>query len=435
MLGCNTRQGVRLCATIGGEKMDETELTTLALAKAQAILRQECSPIGLMASPEGYPHVWARDSVITSLGALLSPGHEVCLRVSLITLASQQSELGAIPNNVSVATGRLDHTNAGSVDSNLWFILGHSFQYRTSGDADFLRAQWPALEKALLWLRYQDSNGCGLLEVHEAADWADLLANRFNILYDNVLWYAALQAMAGMAEALGRDGTPYAEWAADVRHKIRLVLWVGSESAGEWGPSCPGHTEWTHTLSQVDPVLVKRPFFLPYVAFRDFGDYCDVFGNLLAILFEVANPAQEKRILDYLRQVGIADPYPVRVLHPIIHPGNKDWREYYRNNNLNLPEQYHNGGIWPFVGGFYVAALVKAGRTAEARRQLKKLAELNRLGVDEEWEFNEWCHGATGQPMGYPHQAWSAGMYIFAYHCVADGKVPILRSTGVLARA
>jgi glycogen debranching enzyme len=410
-------------------------LTQVALQKAQAILGSECSPIGLMASPEGYPHIWARDSVVTALGALLSPGHENCLRVSLQTLAGQQSELGAIPNNVSVATGLLDHTNAGSVDSNLWFIVGHAFQYRATGDLAFLLAHWPSLERALLWLRYQDSNGCGLLEVHEAADWADLLANRFNILYDNVLWYAALQTMSELADALGLDGAHYAELASDVRHKIRIVLWVGAENAAEWGPDCPGHTEWKHTLSQVDPVLVKRPYFLPYVAFRDFGDYCDVFGNLLAILLGVANPAQEKRILDYMRQVGIADPYPVRVLHPVIYPGNKDWREYYRNNNLNMPEQYHNGGIWPFVGGFYVAALVKAGRLAEARHQLEKLAELNRLGLEEEWEFNEWCHGGTGEPMGYPHQAWSAGMYIFAYHCVADGKVPILDGAGVLAAA
>ena len=304
-----------------------TPLTDTALEKAHTILRSECSPIGLMASPEGYPHVWARDSVITALGALLSPGHEICLRTSLLTLGGQQSELGAIPNNVSVATGRLDHTNAGSVDSNLWFILGHLFQYRVSGDAAFLQVQWPVLEKALLRLRYQDSNGCGLLEVHEAADWADLLANRFNVLYDNVLWYAALRGMAEMAQALGRDGAHYREMADDVRHKIRIVLWVGQENETEWGPNCPGHTEWTHTLSQVGPVLVKRPFFLPYVAFRDFGDYCDVFGNLLAILFDVASPAQEKRILDYMHQVGIADPYPVRVLHPVIHPGNKDWRE------------------------------------------------------------------------------------------------------------
>lgn len=408
-----------------------TSITAVALERAQRILGSECSPIGLMASPEGYPHVWARDSVITSLGALLSPGHEKCLATSLRTLGGQQSELGAIPNNVSVATGRLDHTNAGSVDSNLWFILGHAFQYHADGNGDFLRAQWPVLEKALLWLRYQDSNGCGLLEVHEAADWADLLANRFNILYDNVLWYAALRAMAEMADALGLDGGHYVEMAGDVRHKIRIVLWVGQENEDEWGPTCPGHTEWKHTLSQVDPVLVKRPYFLPYVAFRDYGDYCDVFGNLLAILLGVANPAQEKRILDYLHQVGIADPYPVRVLHPVIYPGSKDWREYYRNNNLNLPEQYHNGGIWPFVGSFYVAALVKAGRMDEARRQLEKLAEVNQMGVEAEWEFNEWCHGRTGQPMGYPHQAWSAGMYVFAYHSVSMGHVPILSESQV----
>jgi glycogen debranching enzyme len=241
-----------------------------------------------------------------------------------------------------------------------------------------------------------------------------------------VLWYAALVAMSEMAQAVGRDGSRYQAMANDVRHKIRIVLWVGTESAEEWGPSCPGHTEWKHTLSQVDPVLVKRPFFLPYVAFRDFGDYCDVFGNLLAILLGVANPAQTKRILDYLRQVAISDPYPVRVLHPIIHPGSKDWREYYRNNNLNLPEQYHNGGIWPFVGGFYVAALVQAERMDQARHELEKLAAVNRLGVETEWEFNEWCQGRSGLPMGYPHQAWSAGMYVFAYHCVARGAVPIL---------
>ena len=401
------------------------EITQIAYDQACAILESACSPLGLMASPEGYPHVWARDSAITALGAGLLPGHEACLRAALTTLAGQQSELGAIPNNVSVATERLDHTNAGSVDSNLWFILSHYIQYRLFSDLDFLRSSWAALEKALLWLRYQDSNGCGLLEVHEAADWADLLANRFNVLYDNVLWYAALRAMATLARSLQVDGDRYDAMADDVRHKIRILLWVGPENHNEWGPSCPGHVEWKHTLSQIGPVLVKRPFFLPYVAFRDFGDYCDVFGNLLAILFGIANPAQERRILDYLRQAGIADPFPARALHPVIHPGDKDWREYYRNNHLNLPDQYHNGGIWPFIGGFYVAALVKAGRVTEAQEQLARLAEVNRQGVESEWEFNEWCHGQTGRPMGYPHQAWPAGMYVYAYHSLKDGLLPI----------
>ena len=396
----------------------------IAFEMAQGVLEHACSPIGLLASPDGYPHVWARDSAITALGAGLLPEHEDFLRAALETLAGQQSELGAIPNNVSLASGRLDHTNAGSVDSNLWFILSHYVQYRLFGDSDFLHQSWPALEKALLWLNYQDSNGCGLLEVHEAADWADLLANRFNVLYDNVLWYGSLRAMATLARAMGAVRSTFDEMADDVRHKIRIVLWVGPESESEWGQDCPGHTEWAHTLSQVTPVLVKRPYFLPYVAFRDFGDYYDVFGNILAIVFGVSSDDQAKRILDYMNQVGVADPFPVRVLHPVIHPGDKDWREYYRNNNLNLPEQYHNGGIWPFVGGFYIAALVKMGQIEEARTQLERLAAVNHQGIEAEWEFNEWCHGRTGRPMGYPHQAWSAGMYIFAYRCVEDGRLP-----------
>ena len=141
--------------------------------------------------------------------------------------------------------------------------------------------------------------------MHEAADWADLLANRFNVLYDNVLWYAALRAMAEMADLIGGGWTrKLPTWLRTCAIKSALCCGWEKGSRTNGGPNCPGHGKWIHTLSQVDPVLVKRPYFLPYVIIRDFGDYCDVFGNLLAVLFDVANPAQEKRILDYLRQLG-----------------------------------------------------------------------------------------------------------------------------------
>src|SRR5919198_3821401 len=109
--------------------------------------------------------------------------------------------------------------------------------------------------------------------------------------------------------------------------------------------------------------------------------------------------------------MGLDEPHPIRCLYPVIRPGDKDWRDYYRVRNLNLPHHYHNGGIWPFIGGFLVAALVRAGRQAQAERQLRRLAALNRLGRDEEWEFNEWFHGQSGRPMGFAGQSWSAAMY------------------------
>ena len=85
------------------------------------------------------------------------------------------------------------------------------------------------------------------------------------------------------------------------------------------------------------------------------------FGNLLAILFGVADAERTRHILRYLRQVGADEPFPVKAIYPPIFPGDKEWRDYYRSRNLNLPHHYHNGGIWPFIGGFYVATLVHTG--------------------------------------------------------------------------
>ena len=99
-----------------------------------------------------------------------------------------------------------------------------------------------------------------------------------------------------------------------------------------------------------------------------------------------------------------------------MQPGDSDWRDYY--GALNVPHHYHNGGVWPFLGGFYVAALVKASRTEAASHALQQLAELNRSG-----HFNEWHHGESGAPMGAEDQAWSAGMYLFACECVRRGEV------------
>ncbi len=76
--------------------------------------------------------------------------------------------------------------------------------------------------------------------------------------------------------------------------------------------------------------------------------------------------------------------------------------------------------MWPFLGGFYVAALVKTGRIDAAAQMLEKLALLNHLG-----QFNEWHHGETGSPMGAEDQAWSAGMYLFASECVRRGQVAL----------
>jgi len=138
----------------------------------------------------------------------------------------------------------------------------------------------------------------------------------------------------------------------------------------------------------------------------------------------VASPEQATRILTYLNGAGLNSPYPIRALDHPIQRGDPDWRDYLLLRDLNKPFHYHNGGIWPFIGGFYVAALVAAGWHEQAAEQLERLAELNRQGVRGEWEFNEWAHGVSGRPMGFARQSWSAAMYIYAYEAVQRGEAP-----------
>jgi glycogen debranching enzyme len=136
----------------------------------------------------------------------------------------------------------------------------------------------------------------------------------------------------------------------------------------------------------------------------------------MAFLSNLLDEDRAMMTFRFLWGVGVNDPAPVRNVYPPIHAGDPEWRDYFTVNLLNLPNHYHNGGIWPFIGGLWVRYLHKLQMPELARRELVKLARLCALGVNQEWEFNEWCHGVTGRPMGKAYQAWSAASFIRACH-------------------
>jgi hypothetical protein len=232
---------------------------------------------------------------------------------------------------------------------------------------------------------------------------------------------------------LGEPPAPYWRTAGDTVWKVNQLLWVGPEVARDWDWVERNRREWLYPLKLVDTLLVARPYYLPYMGFRSYGDRCDTLGNCLAILLGLASPAQAERILNYLHGAGLDAPYPIRALDHPIGPGDADWRDYLLLRDLNKPDHYHNGGIWPFFGGVYVAALVAAGRHEQAADQLARLAELNRQGIRGAWEFTEWAHGRSGRPMGFPRQSWSAAMYIYAYEAVQRGAAPFFDAAWKMA--
>src|SRR3990172_6210394 len=105
--------------------------------RAVDMLRGNITPRGLMAvaSDERAMYeaaIFARDCIIGSLGASLGLGREykTTFQATLETLGAYQNELGQIPHAV---TPRKEGDLAGyeSQDSNLWYVLGHCYLFRT----------------------------------------------------------------------------------------------------------------------------------------------------------------------------------------------------------------------------------------------------------------------------------------------------------------
>ena len=359
---------------------------------------------GLKASGRltGHHQVWARDSMIALLGARFAVDDRIqaALHASIGLLRSKQATFGAIPNNVDCATLRPNFR--AYADSGLWWIIGSSL----------LAPDPEATDAILRWYACQDVDQSGLISMQESADWQDLFCTRGKGLYLNCLYVLALRA-AGENEraALVADKINQYFWYRGDGNMLRHIAHTFSTESRQEQDSL-GRKRWL----PVKRYLTAEQYYLPWLGFRAAGEWFDTLGNLLAGLPGVADEPKTAVILDFIERNEMQTA-PIRSLTPVVQPGDPDWRDYY--GMLNVPHHYHNGGVWPFIGGFYVAALVRAGRMKDATVALDRLTELNRAG-----EFNEWHHGETLQPMGVMDQAWSAGMYLFACECVSRSEVP-----------
>ena len=417
----------------------DAELSDVAYSESIDLLTKSYVSEGFVASSAKthYAGIWARDALITSLGANLT-GQEELLGASkrtLETLASLQAPLGQIPNAYWPARKYWDWGEAGSVDATALFIIATWHYYRSAPDDDFLAKLLPALEKAFTWLRYQDPANFGLVCSPQAADWMDSTLTRSGyVVYLNVLYYWAARSMVSIRVRIGEGADDRSD---DVRFKINLLFWPDDpdryvELLRHVGYPSGATVAFPHPASLAAYRDVARPrrFYLSHVTYGTFVDKCDVFANVLAVLCGVADRARATTVMQYLDESGVASPYPVKCWTEPEYPDAGRWRlvqpraeRYQAAEWRNPPFQYHNAGVWPFIGGFDVAALQACGFEQLARDTLVRLAAANRVGEDAPWEFREWLHGETGAVGGAAMQAWSASGYIIAYHAVKHGQI------------
>ena len=404
--------------------MSTTGILATAHSKAIEILRGNLTARGLLASRDWYQEVFARDSAVSFIGACLLKDKKIfrALKTTLTTLTANQSVFGMIPTCVHDDTGRADF---GTIDSTAWVIVMHYLYHHYTGDTKFIARQYPALVNAVRCLQANGRMPDDCVWSQESDDWNDLWSTHGQPLFVNVVYQAALKYMARLAAALNKraDSAAFRQHHRNVKQRINYVLWVPESLAQVDTTFKQSHQPVLEPLRLFAKSRGPMRHYLAFVSRGFIGSFCDVISNAMAITFGLSDTYRTGRILDYFHESGVDKPYPARVIYPPVQEGSEHWRDYYYSYNLNLPHHYHNGGCWPHAGGFYVAAHVKAGRTAEAERQLVNLAEFNKLGKTGEWEFVEWVHADNGRPWGSRFMSWSAGMYLYAHAVLHDPKI------------
>jgi hypothetical protein len=400
--------------------------------RAMEMLRALDTPAGLLASPSdryNYRRIWGRDSSIIGLAAMVSRDEQLmdAWRRSIATLVRHQGPHGEIPSNVDAEHGRVSYgSTVGRVDASLWFVVACGRYFAATGDEGFLDEVFPALERVRFLLGAWEFNTRGLIYVPYTGDWADEYVHSGYVLYDQLLYLQAQREYARLWTARrGKPDPAHAPALARLEDLIRDNFWwtdgdnppehVYHKVLYEKGQRAAEHSCSQHWL----------PFFSP----QGYGYRFDAFANVLASLFGVADDDQRARVDGYIDNCANVSMPLLPAFHPVIRPKDDDWKELQMTFTYvfkNEPYEYHNGGLWPMITGFYVVDLAKRGLHDRAARYLDGIHRANAKEMDgEPWSFPEYVHGRSFEAEGTKQQGWSAAAAVLAQHAV-EGVFPFV---------
>jgi len=345
----------------------------------------------------GYPEPYTRDLMFSILGIVTTENRVLLdsIRKVLETLAKNQTQKGLIPSLVH------DKNDLGASDTTPLFLLGLGIFRLKVKEPDFLKE---AAEKAINWMEYQSPDDQYLVAQQPTSDWRDEQWVLGYGLFVNTLvhGYLCLFGQADRADRLRKEMAGFTITSGLIHNHVHEGLAVKQK---------PYYACWSYK------VLSSERF--------------DLLGNSLAILTGIASPSRSKAMIKWIEEEcltmvkneSLAVDLPPNFF-PFIQPTDTDWHE--RDAKYNLPGDYHNGGIWPFICGLHIAALVAAKRYQLAERKLLVLTRLIKASRTEKvtYGFNEWIKAQTGKPMGQDWQTWSASLYLYACQCVEEKRTP-----------
>lgn len=380
--------------------------------KAKELLVKASSVNGFLASANditNYKRVWARDGVICGLAALLDEDPKLVetFKSTLYTLANNQHELGHIPSNVyfgeqgiEVSFGGL----AGRVDTISWFIIGICNYVYFTNDIDFLDKHLPHINKGLTLLNAWEFNNNHLIYVPRSGNWADEYITEGHIFYDQVLRLWAMRCIQKL-----HPNQKYDEKIVSVTQKIEDNYRSGCAS-NPYHPNAYQKLESSnYWVASVNPSGYQTMF--------------DAFGNSIALLLEIGDSDFMKKIIKYSE--NLRGSLPLKLLPAFwapIHEGYQDWETLLNNCKYefrNYPYQFHNGGTWQMVNGFYGIAMMEKDENV-SKEILKHIKKLNEV---QDYSYYENFDSKSEKPNGVPLCTWSAAGEILLENYINGKKL------------
>jgi glycogen debranching enzyme len=378
------------------------------------LLKKVATPRGFLASANdiaNYKRVWARDGVICGLAGILDGDESLvaAMKNTLLTLANHQHKSGMIPSNVyfegeksSVSYGGL----AGRVDTVAWFIIGVCQYAHKTGDVALFKQLQPHIQKGFDIHQSWEYNDGDLMYVPRSGNWADEYPTQGFILYDQLLRVWALRSYLHFEENVALREKEKA-----ITQKIITNYKKSALEGDRYHPKAYKALQKTsYWVASLEPAGYQIQF--------------DAFAASLSLLLDIGKPDDHKELINYTETLRLSlDLQLVPAFWPVIKEGDDDWKSLTNNCKYefrNYPYEFHNGGTWQMVNGFYGVGLSYANETEKAR---EVLSEIDTLNQKENWSFYENFNSKTGDPNGVPFCTWSAAGSVMLEQVLNNNKL------------
>ena len=380
-------------------------MENISYTKAIELLQKCSSPDGFLASAENtsnYKRVWARDGVICGLAALASGDENLIITFekTLETLANNQHKNGTIPSNV-LATDNETQVSygglAGRVDAVTWFVIGICQYAFYKKNSSFVSKYDSNIQKCLRLLEAWEFNNQHLVYVPLSGNWADEYITDGYVLYDQLLRIWALRSYNYFQKS-----DAITSKIQKIEHQI-VVNFSPSESVPKYHERAYNELRFKGFMPcSFSPAGYKTQF--------------DAFANSLVLLLNIGFDDFQNEIVKTFETIkSETDLKLIPAFWPPIQESDLDWNLLKNNCKYefrNYPYEFHNGGSWSMVNGFYGLALLSKNQKENATQVLNSI---NRANEIEHYSFFENFNTKTSKPNGVAFCAWSAAATVFLH--------------------